>query len=370
MAVETVALARLSPSLTLYGQVDSPRIANLSAGVTADVVSVPTREGELVSAGQILVTLDHREAQLLAEQHSADVAEITALIESEKQSYESYQESLAYERRLLALNEKAVQRASDLASTRVGSRAQVDEAQQAVERQRLSLEARTLAIDQHHPRVAQLEARLARARAVLERTRLDVERTRVAAPFSGRVSAVHVSQGDRVRNGDRLVRLYDMASLEFRAQIPIRYLPIIRRSIDDGVVLEAVATVDGRPVRAELDRLTGEVGEGRGGVDALFRITEGIDWLALGRTVEMHLALPAVERAVAVPFESVYGSDLLFKLEDGRMKSVRVERVGDYRTPEGGLRLLVKSHLLAPGDRIVITQLPNAIDGLKVSVSE
>jgi hypothetical protein len=44
---------------------------------------------------------------------------------------------------------------------------------------------------------------------------------------------------------------------------------------------------------------------------------------------------------------------------------VPIERVGELDTPEGG-RVLVRAPELVAGARVVVTHLPNAVEGLKV----
>ena len=48
----------LSPELRLFGRVESPSHSRLTAGVTATVTAVNAREGDVVEAGQLLLTLD------------------------------------------------------------------------------------------------------------------------------------------------------------------------------------------------------------------------------------------------------------------------------------------------------------------------
>ena len=51
------------------------------------------------------------------------------------------------------------------------------------------------------------------------------------------------------------------------------------------------------------------------------------------------------------------------------MVGVKVERLGERPAGgRGGTRALVRSPELRSGDRVVVTQLPNALDGLKVTV--
>ncbi|MFB6260256.1 MAG: RND transporter, partial [Thiohalorhabdaceae bacterium] len=74
----TVQPRPISPTLTLYGRLESPRASTLSAGVTADVEAVPAREGHSVAAGDELVALDRSDLAATVEQRRADLAEAVA----------------------------------------------------------------------------------------------------------------------------------------------------------------------------------------------------------------------------------------------------------------------------------------------------
>jgi len=368
--VVTIEPATVTPQLSLYGRVQSPRTANMSAAVTADVRSVEVLEGQYVKAGEIMVVLDDREAALLRAQRAAEVSDVRAQIDNERQRHENDIKALEHEEMLLALSRREVKRAEKLAKRKVGSEAQIDQMRQAEVRQDLSVDQRRFSINEHASRHAQLEARLARAESLLLRAELDLERTRIKAPFAGRVSRVSVSPGDRVRGGDEIVTVYNTSQIEIRAQIPTRQVPQVRDALAEGKALEANALVDGRPLRARLDRFTAEVERGGGGADAYFRVIDGGEDLPLGRTVELNVDLPMVHASVALPYEAVYGTDHIYRLEGERMHTLRVERVGEQRSPGGSTRVLVRSPELRSGDRIVVTQLPNAMDGLRVKVAE
>lgn len=370
VSVEVVTPATMAPTLTLYGRVGSPRMSRLSAAVTADVKAVWVLEGEQVSDGQRLISLDDRESVLLKRQREADAAEIRAQIESEKTRYRNDQSALEQERRLLELSRKALGRARDLARTNVGSQSQLDNAMRDEARQILALDTREMAIREFRSRLAQYNARLARAEALRDRADLDLARAEIDAPFAGRIAEVFIAPGDRVRAGDELVRLYDISAIELQAQIPIRYLPAVRASLHDHVALRASAEVDRLRIEAVLDRLTAEVQPGSGGINGIFKVIAGADWLQVGRTVEVIMTLPPRDDVVALPLEAVYGIDRIFKLTDDRMTSLQIERIGELRTPSGETRVLVASPHLHAGDRVVITQLPNATDGLKVRTAE
>ncbi len=53
--------------------------------------------------------------------------------------------------------------------------------------------------------------------------------------------------------------------------------------------------------------------------------------------------------------------------EENRLRPVTVERVGELRR-EGKDLLLIRSSALRNGQRLLLTQLPNAVEGLLVKV--
>ena len=370
VSVETVAPGPLAPMLRLYGRVESPNVAQLSAALNADVTAVRVLEGEQVRKGDLLITLDDRDYQLLIRQREAEVQEIRSLLESETLRHENDISSLKQEQQLLELSRRAVKRAEDLAERNVGSRSNLDDTREEEARQLITVQRRKLAIREYDSRIAQLGARLARAEALRDLAQLDMQRARIVAPFDGRVTKVEVATGDRVQPGGPLIGLYDTTKVEIRAQIPTRHLRQVRDTLAGGEHLRAEAEVDGQVISAELDRLSAEVVRGSGGVDGLFVVAEGNDWLQLGRTIELLLDLPQQANAVAVPLEAVYGTDIVYRLAEDRMHALKVERLGELFTPELGNRLLVRSPELESGDQIIVTQLPNAIDGLRVRVAE
>jgi RND family efflux transporter MFP subunit len=369
VGVEPARPESVAPELVLYGAVESPRVARLTSALQADVLAVDVLEGQEVERGQLLARLDDRDVRFLVAQREAELAQIEADIASENARHEYDLQALPHERTLLELSRNAVERAQDLARKQVGSQSNVDEALQGVERQALNLNRRELAVREYTAKMARLEAARVRAEALLDQANLDLERTRIRAPFTGRIARVDVAPGDRVRPGDRMFEVYDLTALQVRAEVPSRYVAEVRSAIAAGFELAAEARVDGVPVRLQLRHIAGRVGGDSGGVEALFAIVRGGRHLPLGRFVSLELTLPPEPNVVAVPQEAIYGTNRLYLLDAGRMRGITVERVGELRTPEGD-DVLVRSPRLSAGAPIIVTQLPNAIDGLRVEAAE
>ena len=370
VTTRTVKPGPHQPTLRLYGRVESPRTAMLTAAMTADVIEVAVREGEDISQGETLLLLDPRDLKLELTERNADVIQLQAQIDSENTRYQSDQRALQHEQTLLALSQQARERATTLKKRKLGSDSDLDQAKQDVARQRLALNTRRQAIDDHPARLAQLQARLQRATALRDETALQLQRATVTAPFDGRIARVMVSPGSRVRGGEELLEVYDTSALEVRAQVPEGQVAALRQALANGQALLAEATLDNNPLTLQLVRLAGRVEPGRGGIEALFRLHQGKLAPRLGRFIDLTLKLPAQPDTIAISGSALYGTHRLYRIDDQqRLQAVDVNRVGSI-SDTGETLFLVRSNKLVAGDRIVNTQLANAIEGLKVKPAD
>jgi len=149
-----------------------------------------------------------------------------------------------------------------------------------------------------------------------------------------------------------------------RARIPVPFQAEIGDALAKGTKLSATADVGGTPIPLRLDRVAGEAQPS--GVEGLFAVERNAALLRLGQMLSLRLARPPRSDAVALPFQAVYGTGRIYKLVDGRMRGIRVESLGGIEDGNGAERLLVRSPELAAGDQVVVTHMPNAIDGLRV----
>jgi len=373
VTTQTVVPTAIAPTLSLYGRVESPRTSTLrsptfSLNGNGEVVELAILEGQSIKAKQILLRLDDRDSQLNLQQREADVADIEAQLDSEAVQHQNDIASVGHEETLLQLVQKSVDRATELEKRKLGSTSAADETQQAIERQHLSLNARRTQIKTFDLKIKQLQAKLQRAVALRDAAKLELERMQIKAPFSGTVAKVEVAIGDRVRSGDVLLTLYDNAALEVRAQIPLRYQATVLNSLAKKQSISAETLIDEHQVRLRLTRIAGQINKDSGGIDGLFTVEKGQEFLRLGQLLNLTLNLPEATEIVVLPFEAVYGTNRIYKLQDNRMQGVLVERVGEKVAVAGESHILVRSAELKPGDKVITTQLPNAMDGLKVQV--
>lgn len=371
VTVITAAPQPMSPQITLYGRVETPRTATLNAAVHARVESVPAREGQTVLRDEILVVLEDTDTQLMVDRCTADVQEAEAGLKSLQLQHRDNQEILNHEKRLYELKQKEVERYRKLKARQSVSEENMSRVLREAHSQAISLQAKSGVVRDYTNRLARSEARLRRARANLKEAQTLLERTVIRAPFDGRITRVFPAPGERVNIGMNLVEIYDTAALEIRAQIPLRVLPGIQHHIGRSGAEQLTATVriGGADVKCPLDRLSGMVGSGQSGIDGLFAVPATRGDLVLGRVLNLTLDLPAETDVVAVPIQSIYGENRIYRVSEGRLEGLTVDRIGESTDADGQFTVLVRSPDLVRGDQIVTTQLPNAMSGLKVSAN-
>ena len=363
-----LASGSFKPYIYLYGKIESPETSDLESVVEADVKQVLVREGELVEKGALLVELDDGRLKLDLTQKQAKVDELKAEIEIEQRKYTMDQQALAHEKYLLTLAEKQVTRQEQLKKTNAISDLALDQANEEYKRRSLSVTLREESVAQHQNREVRLSAQLNSAQAEVDHASMDVADTKIYAPFSGKITKVTISPGERVQVGEVLLQMFNKQDVEIRAQIPETYLEKARELIRLNQKRVATIEIDGAQYSVYLDRLSGEVGSGRAGIDGLFKVISNSEQLSIGRIIEMKFLLAAENDVYAVPETAIFDSVRVYKIENNHLVAVNIQRIGNAELPANEQGVLIKSPQLKTDDKILITPLPNAITGLKVNI--
>lgn len=350
VAVMTATPSEHRPILSLFGRVEAPDRVRAAAPVAGRLLEIEVRDGDLVSQGDLLAQLDPRDLLPRLEKAKAD-------LEKERLKLVHDQEALEHERQILELARLAVERANKVESKKLASASSVDEAREQYARAQLAVTLREQSIAEHPARLAVLEA-------ALEEAERDVARGTIRAPFDGRIGIVEAAAGDQLQPNETILTLYPLDGLYIRAKIPGAYSDELREALRAGDRLEADGIYAGQPVSAVLERLSGEA-DARG-VDALLRLASQSN-LPLGAFVSLKLERPAAPSSLALPFAALHGGERIFVVDDGRLKGLRIRRIGELTDPETGEDLvLIRAPELKTGDLVMVTHLPHAIETLKV----
>lgn len=363
---ERVAPGAHSPHLHLFGRVETPHSARLTALVSATVARLEAKAGERADAGAVLVQLDTTDASLLLRRREAALAQAEADLETLKLSGGDDAQVLAHQEQLHRLAQNKVARHRQLREQGSISQETLNAVLQESHAQSIALSRQRNLVDGFEHRLARTEAQVETATAALREAQVGLERTSIRAPFAGRVTRIAVAPGELVSPGLVVAEIYDDSALEVRVQIPTMHLPALEQALAAGEMPVASVDFGNHLASGALDRLVGAVAKGQSGVDGLVRLDTGARPPDLGRAVNLRITLPPIDDAVAVPVPAVYGQRRLFVIEDGLLVGVDVERLGETTASDGAPKLLVRAPALAGGATVLSSQLSNAVTGLRV----
>ena len=232
------------------------------------------------------------------------------------------------------------------------------------------------------PQIVQASAALEAAQAMLEQAMLDLERTEIRAPFDGRVRRENVDVGQFVSRGNSLAQLYSIDVAEVRLPLSsddLAYvdLPLAYRdesgavAAGPGVVLRADWAGKEYTWRGRIARTEGEIDEATRMLYAVAEVKDpyarGADPrrppLAVGMFVRAEILGKSMAGAIVLPRSSVRGSDTVYVIDsDGRLRFRKVDIFKNERE-----RVIVRSGL-AEGERVCISPMEAAVDGMRVRV--
>ena len=228
--------------------------------------------------------------------------------------------------------------------------------------------------DEAENRQVLAEASFRDATAQEKRAERDLERTRIIAPYDGRVRTELVDRGQFVNRGETLANLYSVDVAEVRLPVHDEDLAFLPVTLDGALDSAARPTVvlrarfagrehewQGRIVRTE-----GELDPGTRMVKMIAEVErpydqpDGTPPLTVGLFVDAEIEGREVADAVVLPRGALQSERHVHVIGDDDRLAVR---------PVDVLRLLGEEAYvlgLQSGERVSLTRLPGAVDGLRV----
>lgn len=226
------------------------------------------------------------------------------------------------------------------------------------------------------PQLKNAAAAVAAARATLEQARLELARTRIHAPFDCRVRSEEVALGQYVRAATSVALVAGTEAVEIVVPLPLEDLGWLQ-------IPRAGGAGKGSPARVRLSGSSEEQGwSGRivrslGEVDSrsrMARVVVAVDDpyglaskgsqqpdLEIGMFVEVVLNGRTLPQVVALPRLALREGGMVWTVDDEERLHLQPVTVARQ---EGELALI--SEGLASGDRVVLTRVSGAAEGLKL----
>ena len=235
------------------------------------------------------------------------------------------------------------------------------------------------------PQIAEAEATLASAEAALQQAEYDLERTIIRAPYAGRVRSEHVDVGQFIQRGNSVATLYAVDAAEVRLPIPDSELQFINLPLayrgEDGsgsvngpqVILRSEFAGREHEWRSRIVRTEGEIDPRTRMVHAIARVEDPYARsenslrppLAVGMFVEAEILGRSSGQVAVLPRSVLRGVDQILVVNQAGV--LRFQQVEIFRLERDSV--LVRSGL-KEGEQIVVSPLENAVNGMRVRVTE
>lgn len=228
--MEPVARRDLVSAVTASGNIEAKSQVDVQSEVTARILRITVKEGDMVQKGQLLVELDQV-------QFKGAVDRAGALLTSAQASQAQAQVNRDQARRALDRTRELKRTQPTLVSDEA-----LEQAQQAFDVAEANLKAS--------------EAQVAQAQASLKESQDNLGRTRLYAPISGRVVRLAVEEGEVAvpgtfsRDVGLLMRIADMSVIQ--AKVKVDETDVVRLKLGDSVAV----SIDAFPDTAFVGRVT------------------------------------------------------------------------------------------------------------------
>jgi HlyD family secretion protein len=333
--VEIATVARvdtLRAFVTASGEIVATRFADLGSSVMGRLVSLRVREGDRVTAGQVLARIDPVQAESAVASSSAAVQALEAEAAGAANRTRAAQADIAVATSRKTEADRALRRARDLSSSGLVPASELEAAAAAASTAAAQVDAATAALAQAAQAQAAAAQRVAQGRAQRAGVRDQLAKTEITSPIAGVVTRLDVEEGEMVvmgvqnQPGTILMTISDLSALN--AEVKVAEADVLRLTLDN------TATVT-------LDALTGQSFSGRVveiGASALpqigtqasareFRVKVRLDGdvasLRPGLTCDTEILVAERKNVLAVPLQAVVlrgGKSGVFVVTDGRAR--------------------------------------------------
>ena len=397
-AVEVVRLAPTTvvPRAVGYGTVQPARTYRATAEIAGRIVERHPRleRGRLLPAGTLIATVDRADYDLARARVAAEIQRLEAQIRQLEVRRENLERSLEIEERGARLAADDLERQRRLFERGNTSAAAVDQAETTLLNRRDQVQNVRASLAEIEPEIAVREADLAVRRTELRQAELELERTELYLPVDEPVADVDVEVGEYVQRGAVVATFDDIAEAEIDAQFALSQIrPLIPadmavpaldletlRDLPERLGLEATVRLRERDLdivwQARFDRPSDRIDAQTRTLGLIIAVDEPYASarpgerppLTKGMFVEVVIeGRPKTERLV-VPVAAVHdrGSAPTVHVVDAddrlAIRRVRIESIAGDRA--------IIADGLAAGDRVVVTEIQPAVEGMRLAPSE
>jgi HlyD family secretion protein len=323
IVVDEVRRARLIETVVASGHVETPFRVEIGSQLTGTVQDVLVQEGEKVTKGQPLISLESRELKASVVQAQGAVAQAEARIRQlHELTLPSANEALTQAKATLLNAQQTYDRTAQLERNGYATRAALDDAQKTLDVARAQMRSAEFQVYTASPGgsdYVMAQTLLNQARANLDTAESRLGYATIAAPRDGVLITRSVERGTVVQPGKVLLVLAPAGDAQLVLQIDERNLGKI------ALGQKALASADAYPERrfaATITYINPGIDISRASVEVKLTVADAPDYLRQDMTVSVDIEVAARDDALVLPLRSVHdvlsGSPWVLGIKDGR----------------------------------------------------
>ncbi len=231
----TIQEATIPVVIEVPGSVQARDRIALSSQINGFVKDVIVREGDIVGSGQLLATLDSRDAESQKAATQATIQEARAGLAEARKSAQIAVSAHSAAKASSNLADATYDRYQKLFQTRSVSPQELDEVRSRKDAAAADLAGKEAMVAAAEDRLQQAEARVLQATAQSQRTDVLLSWTVIKAPAAGKVVERMVDPGSAIFPGSPLLTLESVSSPQVIASLPTRNAPLLKRGLEVGI---------------------------------------------------------------------------------------------------------------------------------------
>ena len=390
--IVTAPAVDVMPRALGYGNVKPGRVWQAVAEVSGTVIyrHPELEKGAILESGTELLRIDPTDYHLAVAQIEANIRSLEAQLAVLDVRAVNTERLLAIEERSWELDRRELDRLRRLLSQNSISEAAVDREERSFLAGEQAVQNLRNVMNLIPAERSALEATRDQLDAQLEVARRNLDRTRIAAPFNSRIAAVNVEQAQFANQGQVLVVADSLDVAEVTAQIPVgsmlRLLPpglefpadmhALMSRFREAAELKAIVRLRTGGVdtewAAQFSRISDTVDPRTRTVGVIVAVDDPYGQAQSGRRpplvknmyVEVEIRGQPRPAAVVIPQAALHDNRVHTVASDNRLniREIEVDFVQDD--------FVVVGSGLAAGERVIISDLPFAVEGMRLAPDE
>jgi RND family efflux transporter MFP subunit len=360
-----------------YGTVKPREELLLVAEVRGQIVATDStfEEGNSVTRGTRLIQIDPRTYDLEVQRRKVQIKQTQAEIKRLEQEVLNLQARIKIARSDVALAKNEYFRLKKLIDRKVIAQSTLDKSEQQYLASLERLQALENQLALTGPQKEQLLAQRDMSKVMLAEARLDLERSGIVAPFDGWVLEKSIEVGQHVTVGQRLGRIYSTGELDIEVRIPVKDFKWLPAKLNGDARIEADIIFENQGVRmtwnGRVSRVKAQMDDKTRTLPVIIEVDVTSNSAEIRNTLRLRPGMfvtakikgKEVSQAFVLPRHVVYPGDIVYTVEDDRLKIKSVDILRTFKDA------VIVTQGLSDGARIIKTPLSDATEGMLVRVA-